>query len=285
MPNMVNFDIENIKENTKIIIPVSMGQKLETGEHLKALLEKLQNYNADVTLLICDGLNKFNVGEENAEQQGNDYLKENAETLKNFKIIRWNDFIESKKDLFENKLKEINEKSNETSFFYKKMEKTWEKCLSSQKKENSISYQRNEYAAILCMEDFDMLIYPQKVTTAMSFLFNTFKIHKPTYNAAKIKIDIQKNAVSQITPNTELTLFHNNKKPKHMHIALRSNLEQIQKLFQSSEISLQSKQQFIDEFGNFVNLFNNINTNISTQEKEENDNEQVSPRSPRLKVK
>jgi PAS domain S-box-containing protein len=150
-----------LPNNARVVIPISMGQPLETGERLAALLEAVKD--CDVTVLICDTLNRHNSNEESARKQGDDYLAAHAEFLTQVKIERWREWLTERQAKFEDKLILIEKESQPESDFYGKMVKTANKCLSNQKVDNSLKYQREEYSAILNMSEFDYLIYPKRI--------------------------------------------------------------------------------------------------------------------------
>ncbi len=286
MSYTVEFNVENIPQNTKVILPISMGQFLQTGERLQVLLEYLKAHKADITVLICDGLNSFNVGDVIAEEQGNKYIEEHQSILDNIKVIRWRQFISDREILFKEKLAEINSKSQEGSPFYKKMEKTWKKCLSSQLKENSLLYQRNEYAAILCMNEFDMLIYPKRITDGMAHLYSNIQGKKPDYQVAKIKQVNEKNYPAINSGTNSSVLFFKKKKTEHMHVALRMALDYLEKLLENQEIPVASKELFINEFENIVKAkFKSKKQLVDTSQSEDVSNVDKSKNESTLLVK
>ncbi len=158
---------QNIPEQESIIIPISMKQPLERGEYLAALVNALllSQYQKQTTFLICDHLNRHNCTNENeAIEQGTVFLSQHQDMLSNFNIIRWQDFITQKSKDFLIRMKEIQHHNQLEPHFYLKMKKTWEKCLSAnQSLESSIAYQMEEYAALLCMNEYDHLFYPKRI--------------------------------------------------------------------------------------------------------------------------
>lgn len=90
-------------------------------------------------------------------------------------------------EVFTQRFAEVREKNDDGSHFHLKMKKTWEKCLSAtQSLDASIKYQMEEYAAVLCMHEFDHLLYPKRITNGLAYLYNYFSGEKPQYHHVKI---------------------------------------------------------------------------------------------------
>lgn len=243
----------DISCNDKIVLPISMNQPLERGGHLKSILNAIEinGYKNQTTILVCDYLNRYNCKkEEEAIKQGEEFLQDHAAILVGYNVIRWKDFLAEKKEEFNKHIIEIYEKSQIGSRFYNKIRKTWEKCLSTdQSLDNSIKYQVEEYAAILCMHEFQHLFYPKKMTNAMVYLYSFIEGSKPKYH--HIKISRVKNTFSQCDVKNETFFIGNIHSSKnHMHIAFRGLLEHIEILLKSAELSLKSKKLFVEEVEN-----------------------------------
>lgn len=243
---------DNITNNETIVLPISMSQPLERGERLAAILKKIedQGYKDRTTILICDYLNRHNCTTDiEALLQGDSFIDDHKEILDGFKIIKWKEYIQSKCE-FSKRLEEITNISNDNSRFYNRIKKTWEKCLStSQALSASIKYQREEYAAILCMNDFNHLFYPKRITNGMAYLYNFVAGEKPTYHHVKLS-ELKKQ--NENCPSSQLIALDLplKKDRRHIHISFRVILDQIDVLLRTDELSLKSKKIFSEEAEN-----------------------------------
>lgn len=242
----------NIPVNETIVLPISMRQPLERGERLAAIINSIRahHYEDRTTILVCDYLNRHNCDTDaKALEQGDQFLQDHQNMLNGLHIVRWQDFLTTRnKEGFENRLSEVKEKNLDGSHFHLKMKKTWEKCLSAtQSLDASIQYQMEEYAAVLCMEEFDHLLYPKRITNGLAYLYNYFAGKKPQYHHIKM---------SEIKTITQEELFINinqvpNKKDRrHIHIAFRALLEHMDTLLASGELSDKAKRVFAEEAEN-----------------------------------
>ncbi len=245
---------QNIKKNESIVLPISMNQPLERGNRLEAILDALDSsgYKNQVTILICDHLNRYNCNNEaEALKLGDQFIEDHKMYLDGYTVVRWKAFLDAiHRQYFDEQLNKIKNKSNHGSRFYNKMKKTWEKCLSeNQSLENSILYQIEEYAAILCMNEFDHLFYPKKITNGMAYLYGFIEGKKPTYHHIKVS-ENKMNSSSNMMPN-EAFFIGNTSVVKdnrnHVHIAFRALLEQMDVLLGSAELSVKSKKVFTEE--------------------------------------
>ncbi|HAT7841686.1 hypothetical protein QBD27_14135 [Legionella pneumophila] len=242
----------NIPVNETIVLPISMSQPLERGERLAAIINSIRahHYEDRTTILVCDYLNRHNCETDaKALEQGDQFLKEHHHMLNGLHIVRWQDFLATRnQEVFANRFSEVQEKNADGSHFHLKMKKTWEKCLSAtQSLDASIQYQMEEYAAVLCMEEFDHLLYPKRITNGLAYLYNYFSGKKPQYHHIKM---------SEIKTVTQEELFSNlnqvpkNKDRRHIHIAFRALLEHMDTLLASGELSDKAKRVFAEEAEN-----------------------------------
>ncbi|HAU1025005.1 TPA: hypothetical protein JBH98_11740 [Legionella pneumophila] len=242
----------NIPVNETIVLPISMSQPLERGERLAAIINSIRahHYEDRTTILVCDYLNRHNCETDaKALEQGDQFLKEHYNMLNGLHIVRWQDFLATRNtEVFANRFSEVKEKNRDGSHFHLKMKKTWEKCLSAtQSLDASIQYQMEEYAAVLCMEEFDHLLYPKRITNGLAYLYNYFSGKKPQYHHIKM---------SEIKTVTKDGLFisinqvPNNKDRRHIHIAFRALLEHMDTLLASGELSDKAKRVFAEEAEN-----------------------------------
>lgn len=244
----------NIPANETIVLPISMNQPLERGERLEAIFKSIRthHYEDRTTILLCDYLNRYNCDNDaQALEQGEEFLQEHQNILDGLHIVRWQEFLATRnQNSFTQRLSEVKEKNEDGSHFHLKMKKTWEKCLSAtQSLEASIQYQMEEYAAVLCMEEFDHLLYPKRITNGLAYLYNYFSGKKPKYHHIKI---------SEIKTVTQQELFinikqvPNNKDRRHIHIAFRALIEHMDTLLASGELSDKAKKVFAEEAENVL---------------------------------
>ena len=252
----------DIKDDERIVLPISMNQPLERGEKLNSILKSLTNagYKEQTTILICDYLNRHNCNSESDSLiQGQNFIKDHHDMLSGFKLWHWADFIESCGEKFISTLSEIKKASSEGTRFYNKIVKTWQKCLSAdQSLESSVLYQQEEYAAILCMTMFDHLIYPKRITNGIAQLYSQFQGKKPTYH--HIKISEHKKNDESIKKSESI---HVTKDRRHVHVAFRALLDHAEQLLKSSELSTKSKQVFGEEMENLLMSHQLISSEIS----------------------
>ncbi|WP_298623285.1 hypothetical protein [uncultured Legionella sp.] len=244
----------SIPANETIVLPISMSQPLERGDRLAAIINSIRahRYEDRTTILVCDYLNRHNCDTEaQSLEQGEQFLQEHHHILDGLHVVRWQDFLASRnKDVFAKRFSEVKEHNNDGSHFHLKMKKTWEKCLSAtQSLDASIQYQMEEYAAVLCMDEFDHLLYPKRITNGLAYLYNYFSGKKPQYHHVKM---------SEIKTVTQEELFINinqmphNKDKRHIHIAFRALLEHMEILLASGELSHKAKKVFAEEAENVL---------------------------------
>lgn len=242
--------VPTISEKETIIIPISMNQPLESGEHLAAILKAVEDngYKERTTILICDYLNRYNCGEEEACKLGHEFLKDHKNIINGFQVVRWKEFLDSRQSIgFNTHVKRVEEAAKEGTLFYGKMKKTWQKCSSAFSLANSIKYQIEEYAVILCMNEYDHMLYPKRITDGMAYLYNAIEGKKPVYHHIKVS-ELKKREEQSVAPLLKgLSLFKNTKETAHVHIAFRVLLDQVAALLDTSELSPESKKVFAKE--------------------------------------
>lgn len=244
----------NIPTNETIVLPISMNQPLEQGERLAAIIKSIHahHYEERTTILVCDYLNRHQCDTDaEALKQGEKFLQEHQNILNGLHIVRWQDFLATRnQEVFTKRFTEVKEKNVEGSHFYLKLEKTWKKCFSATQSLNaSIQYQIEEYAAILCMDEFDHLLYPKRITNGLAYLYNYFSGKKPQYHHVKIaKIK----TVTQEELLFNINRVPNNKDRCHIHIAFRALLEHMDTLLASEELSGKAKKVFAVEAENVL---------------------------------
>ena len=258
-----------IKTGSKIVLPVSMSQILEQGESFKSILEEIEKkgLKENTTILLCDYLDRHNCGEEVALQKGKMFLEQHQAMLQGFVVKEWKVFIDERVEKFNAALEKIKNASNPNTPFWNKIKKTHQKCLKSQSFENSLAYQQEEYAAILCMDEFDELIYPKKISDGMAYLYGHFPEKKPHYNTVKVsKLPDPNNSPLKKTLFFKPENNTRSQEPRlnHMHIALRAELKHLEELLKSDEISPASKQLFADAVQNLIELTINSIANSTT---------------------
>ncbi len=247
---MINCKVKlpQLPLTAKIVIPISMNQPLQTGVAFKAQLDALKTLGhakSNITILVCDTLNRHNCSESESMKQGNDFILANKETLQGYNIIRWQEFVESHQPQFNEAHNRIITISQPKSYFYEKIRKTWEKCLSAQEFQASLKYQREEYAAILCMHEFDYLIYPKRPTNGIAYTYSHFKITKPEYIHARIN-------KTQAEKSQKPISFNEMVRP--IPLAVRMALDDVETILSSSEISTQDKVFFADALQNLIDV-------------------------------
>ena len=232
----------DIGEGSKVVIAIS-DRTFLTGEKLKELIESLKAKNCDVTVLIADSLQKHNGDEQGALQRGQTYLEQNAEILKDINVVRWSAYIASKGSDFNEKQKLIEERSKEGATFYNKMARTHKKCAISNDLENSLKYQKEEYAVILTMSEFNHLIYPKNITDGMLALYQEFsEIKMPIYTQVSFPSFQAKYAENLGVFKTE-----NKRHENSLPLALRLLYDQTETLLRSPEISSEAKKMFKEQ--------------------------------------
>lgn len=236
----------NLGKGESIVLPISMFQPLERGERLASILCYLRDHHLEknTTILIADYLNRHNnLSDEAALALGDEFLSEHESFFHGFNVVRWKDYMEQKKASFTKALTAIEEASQEGSLLHNKMRKTWEKCMSAvHNLESSIKYQQEEYALLLCKDEFKHLIYPKRITNAMAFIYKNFSEYNlPEYHHIKItEFDAQQ-------PTEK-------KESRHLHVAFRGILEHVEFLLDSDQLSEKAKRKFVEELENTLAL-------------------------------
>lgn len=176
-----------VADKSSVIIAISMENtteknNLQKGEKLKALIKKLKAKECKITLLIADHLQRHNSTEAEALRKGDEFLSDpdNKDLVedKSITTVRWSDFIAQRKEKHAQFLEMIEKASQPGSPLYNKMVKTAKHCRAAQSNgqvdvEKSLILQREEYAAILAMEEFDHLVYP-RLTDGMGECYTQF---------------------------------------------------------------------------------------------------------------
>lgn len=252
-----NFTVvlpSNIPANETIVLPISMSQPLERGDRLAAIIKSIRSHHYEdrTTILVCDYLNRHNCNTDTeALEQGDEFLQEHQHILNGLHIVRWKNFLATRhQDVFTQRFSEVKEKNGDGSHFHLKMKKTWEKCLSAtQSLDASIQYQMEEYAAVLCMEEFDHLFYPKRITNGLAYLYNYFSGKKPQYHHIKMS---EIKTVTQEELFTNINQVPNSKDRRHIHIAFRALLDHMDALLSSGELSDKAKKIFAEEAENVL---------------------------------
>lgn len=265
---MLSYEVRefpNIQKGQKIIVPISMNQPYERGDRLKAILTAIEKngHKENTTILICDYLNRFNCSEEESLQQGKDFIQEYQEILSGFQIKHWKPFIEERKEKFKSELNKIETNSQQGSQFLLKIKKTQNRCMPASLLENSIKYQREEFATIGCMDEFDILLYPKRISDSLSYLYNHIEGKKPFYHQIKVSefpLENKNKQPNNTTLNpgiTSISTFGKNRKNKsHNSLPLvgRILISQLETIFDSPELSFDSKERIADDIENLIRL-------------------------------
>lgn len=262
---------DEIKSNTKKLKKGSSFSKdkkskqedrLQAGSKLRALLKDLSSNGYDVTVLIADGLQKWNYNATKSQKMGDRFIAENADILKDYNYIRWEDFISKRKDTYE-EMKKLIEKSSEPdalgkpSDLYKYMEKTFRHNIHATKTslpegaqakllQKSIELQKEEYAVILSMTEFKYLIYP-KLSDAMAYVCTPGRfagVTTPKFNKVHI---------SPIQPLlAPLSMFAKPEKP--LSYASKMALSTFEQYISSTEFSEDEKDSVSNQAINTILL-------------------------------
>jgi len=90
----------NIKSQIKMIFGVSMGNEKQTGNDLISFVNLINSHThkiTDVEIMVADYLHRHYSTEEEAQAAGDEWLRDNAEILKQlkvpYKIVRWKDIL------------------------------------------------------------------------------------------------------------------------------------------------------------------------------------------------
>lgn len=185
----LNFYPE-IHTDSKVVLPISMTNPAFTFDVISHILDHLKEHA--VTVLVCDYLNRHNVGEEQALRQGDAFL-EKHQTLftANVEVIRWQAWIEAHQSAYNVSFKKIMELSGDGSDLQRAMLKTARQRKNKVTREDdiaaSLKYQREEYAVIDCMKEYDQLIYIALITHGMGVFYKYAEITCPQYVHCKVK--------------------------------------------------------------------------------------------------
>lgn len=295
MPIKVGF-ARTINEGSKAVIAISMentlkeGGMLQAGEKLKAQIDELKERKCDITILVADELQRLNfcllsdpetVQEEatkKARAMGDIFLRDNIDnkatitqqeldenkpvTIHGCKVIRWKQYLAEKKDQFQS-MKELVQAEcknplEQESEFYKKMKQAFKSSRTGadHSLEHSLNLQIEEYATILCMSEFEHLVYP-KATAPMTYVCGPKHFLQDKERKA-----IKKPNLNMVTITTVENII---KKPKATKpllatlkplVALFSQLlNQIQDIKDSSEIAEEHKQNLIEHLVTVSHLY------------------------------
>lgn len=267
------IEVEGISKDSKRIMPISMGQRYHSGEHLQALVAWAKGTNT--TILVADYLQRHNLGDEKkALDKGNQFLKqneaifkelilvdglENWEKYKNLshaKIMRWKTWeeicpreVDAAKALLE-------ENSKAGSHLLKAMERTAARCFSAFDKESSIKYQKEENAYLLTFDCFDDHLYPRPLNDSQAEVYKQFPSKLPKHriprfvNLAPGRQNVSYGEFWAGSKPDEQKKYPVEKAKLSLHPALRMALMNIEMVLNSHEISPKAKEEFIRQCNN-----------------------------------
>ncbi len=239
----------NIPENKNIVVPISMNQEYHSGEKLGALVTRLKELQCNVTFVIADWLRRWCETEAVALDAGERFLKEHASLFDNTKVVRWKNWIESHKEKFDFYRKKLDDAYQSNPVFQKKIERTAKTTISHEDINVSRNYLLEEYAVFLTFNDFDIHVYPQPISSALSYIYVLFpELKLPAYKHSIVK------ARSQVL-----------RKINNLPLIARTVYGSLEDVLTSSEISDKTKGALIT---NILNLMVSVYDRLNFEDKD-----------------
>ena len=249
-----------IKEGSKVVLPISMGNLGFTFKVMSSLIEALEGHA--ITVLVCDYLNRHNVGEEEAIKQGDAFLERNRALLEadNIEVIRWKPWIQAHQGDYDVAYEKILRLSADGSDLQRAMRTTARKKKKKATTENeikaSINYQREEYAVIDCMKEYDQLVYIAPITYGMGVFYKHADITCPEYVHCKVKTpspclqalretEVEASLLTEVNQHSAgffLPAAQQKVKPKALSFGYQACLNQVEEILFSSQVSTSEKK-------------------------------------------
>lgn len=230
-----------IPRGAAIVLPISLGQPLHTGEALQALLEYYHSY--EPTLLLADSLHRFNSDYESAMAAGDKFIHAHQHLLRGFKLLRWDEWLQQRSLQIQQHKALLQAEYSLGLKFYEKCQKTAQISRSTAGIEKSVEYLIEEYASTLAMGGvFDYLVYPRPAAPGASALYRLFaSIPKPAY----VNANCCKSSIIQ----------EKSRKLKPSPLAVRLISDQVETLFASSEIALETKLELYEKIVDLASVY------------------------------
>lgn len=192
--NSVTFQ-PYLKEKSKLILPISLSRYNVDKQVTKAFdmsLDKIlqktslllkMGYIDQVDILTTADLQKVNWSSELADKYENHFLNKHAKVLgEQSAVYKWNEWIDLiGRNLYQQTYLDVCEKSSEGTSWYYFMLDTFNKLKSETSLKASLDYQRQEYAAILLMDNYDHIVYPGNITIAWAYLYYIYNKQTPLF--------------------------------------------------------------------------------------------------------
>lgn len=197
--------------NKKIVIPVSMGR-------YDISAKKTKEYDYMLSALFTCISEKLKTGEissvdviSTCELQGinwnNDTIKKiethfyqthKAALQEQTNFFTWNNWIDTKgREEYQDYYNLVLQKSDYETEWYDLMVRTHGGVSLDTNLENSLEYQRQEYAAILLMQSYDYLVYTGSISLAWSYLYRLFPQNKlPVFVKAEFSKTKKANSIA-----------------------------------------------------------------------------------------
>lgn len=214
-----------VTHGKRIVIPVSMGRyqlsdkKIrEYDEMLASLFERtaslLREGEIEAVDVISTGeLQGINWDAELVKKTEQHFLNTHCELLaQQSNCYTWQEWVDNQgAELYESYYGLVLKNSEKNSEWYDLMVRTARSIQAGTELEQSLEYQRREYAAIMLMQNYHNLIYTGPISLAWSYLYHIFPSRQlPTFTRAsfckKEKAEKQTIAPSDSSHTTKLLL-------------------------------------------------------------------------------
>ena len=231
----VNFSPEIIP-GSNIIVPISMGiygmsnraGQEEYDAKLRALFietaKLLESGEVEEVAVISSAdLHRIQWSDELVSEVEKKFFNKHKKFLeKQTSFSTWNNWIDQQgREFFKKLYEEVKEKSAEGTEWYNLMVSTHERVKMSSDLEQSLEYQRMEYAVILMMSRYQHIAYTGNITLAWSYMYYLFQdrslpvftracFNKWSNQPAKISTSDANHTVNLIMKMIEDTLISKN---------------------------------------------------------------------------
>ncbi|MCD6045942.1 MAG: hypothetical protein K0R48_1105 [Gammaproteobacteria bacterium] len=201
--NFVRFDPE-LSKGAKIIIPISFSRYIvdnnisvkkarEYDDFLGAIFERTSyllhsGIISRVDVLATGDLQRINWDNSLVDKVEQHFFNTHKAILsEQSHTYKWDEWIEVKgKDFFEEKYRNIVDRSRAGSDWHTLMLKTQNSLKIGSSTEQSLEYQRREYAAVSMMDEYSHLVYAGPMSVAWAYLYSKY-FDLPIFSQAKFE--------------------------------------------------------------------------------------------------
>lgn len=262
MPYTVKF-VPDLTEGCQVVVPISLSNPKFNRESILAIVQTAIEMNVKITILIADYLSRHNMSVEDSLRKGDAIINECSEAFNypQITVVRWKEWIAAREEQFDLSIKSARTMYAKNENFREGILRTAKQCKSVMSQDSSIEYQLEEYAALLCKQTYDYLLYPAYISHGMLGLYEAYQIKKPVYVHVQLK-NLKPKLLSSSTFFSSSVQEKNQVQNKlsrgramHASLFTRCLVENIETLLSSPEVSPQDKDWFLEKIRHLTTLY------------------------------